>query len=107
MRSSPRLASLLTLGFALACDSIAAAKYDFGPWAAGTSPQEVGQRVADRFVASPHQNYGRPSPPKTVTYPEVCTWYGALTFADLSRNDSLKSQLTARFEPLFREEKTM
>jgi len=107
MRSLPRFASVLTLGFTLAGASIAAAKFDFGPWAAGTSPQEVGQRVADRFVASPHQNYGRPTPPKTVTYPEVCTWYGALIFADTSKNDQLKSQLAARFEPLFGAEKNM
>jgi unsaturated rhamnogalacturonyl hydrolase len=85
----------------------AASAYDFGSWPAGTSPQEIGQRVANRFVASPHQNYGRPTPPKTVTYPEVCTWYGALLFADLSKNDLLKTQLAERFEPLFREKKSM
>lgn len=103
----PRLNSVLSLGLALATASVAAAKYDFGPWAPGTSPQEIGQRVADRFIASPHQNFGRPTPPKFVTYPEVCTWYGALVFADMGKNDALKARLAERFEPLFREEKSM
>lgn len=107
MSPLPRLSTLLTVGFTLVTASVASAAYDFGAWPAGSSPQEVGQRVADRFVASPHQNYGRPTPPKTVTYPEVCTWYGALVFADMSKNEPLKAQLAARFEPIFREEKTM
>lgn len=103
----PRLTSVLALGYALVAASVASAAYDFGPWAPGTSPQEIGLRVANRFVASPHQNYGRPTPPKTVTYPEVCTWYGALRFADLSQNEKLKGELAARFEPLFTEKKSM
>jgi rhamnogalacturonyl hydrolase YesR len=107
MSPLPRLAPVLHLALALAGTAAASAAYDFGPWAPGTSPQEIGDRVADRFVASPHQNYGRPTPPKTVTYPEVCTWYGALVFADMSKNDQLKARLAARFEPLFREEKSM
>jgi unsaturated rhamnogalacturonyl hydrolase len=79
----------------------------FGAWPAGQSPQEIGKRVAARFVASPHQNFGRPTPPKTITYPEVCTWYGALTFADLSHDKALRDALVKRFEPLFGEEKSM
>jgi rhamnogalacturonyl hydrolase YesR len=66
----------------------------FSDWPAGTSPQEVGKRVAERFVASPHQD------PKRITYPEVCAWYGALTFARLSGDKELSSKLIARFEPL-------
>jgi hypothetical protein len=50
----------------------------FTDWPAGTSPKEVGKRVAERFVQSPHQD------PKRIIYPEVCTWYGALTFSQLS-----------------------
>jgi len=37
-------------------------------WPAGTSPQEVGKRVADHFITSPHQ-YG-----PTIHYSEVATW---------------------------------
>ena len=79
----------------------------FGAWPAGQSPVEIGKRVAARFVASPHQNFGRPTPPRTITYPEVCTWYGALTFADLSHDAALREALVKRFEPLFGSEKAM
>lgn len=74
---------------------------DFGPWPKGGSPKEIGTRVAERFAAAPHTNFGRPTPPGSITYPETCTWYGALTFAQLSRNKALTRKLIARFEPLF------
>jgi unsaturated rhamnogalacturonyl hydrolase len=107
MRLLPRLTTLLALGLALGGATGAAADYDFGPWAPGTSPKEIGDRVAARFVASPHQNYGRPTPPRTITYPEVCTWYGALVYADMSKNPALTARLAARLEPLFTEKKNM
>jgi rhamnogalacturonyl hydrolase YesR len=76
-------------------------KADFGAWPQGRSPTEIGTRVANRFVATPHTNFGRPTPPSSITYPESCTWYGALTFAKLSHNTALTKQLIDRFEPLF------
>lgn len=74
----------------------------FGKWPKGSSPEEIGKRVADHFVVTPHQNHnGNPKPPKSITYQEVCTWYGALTFAKVSNNNDLSSGLVKRFEPLF------
>ncbi|PTX90949.1 glycoside hydrolase family 88 protein [Opitutus sp. ER46] len=102
MSARLRRTLVLTLGLLAV---VRASAYDFGPWPAGGSPQEVGRRVADRFVASPHPNHGRPTPPRVITYPEVCAWYGALVFADLSHDATLQARLAARFEPLFREEK--
>ncbi|RPD41145.1 glycoside hydrolase family 88/105 protein [Chitinophaga barathri] len=67
----------------------------------GATPEEIGKRVADHFVATPHTNFGRPVPPKVITYPETCTWYGALTFAKETKNDALRQELVKRFEPLF------
>lgn len=66
-----------------------------------SSPQEVGKRVAARFLASPHPNFGRPKPPSVITYPEVCAWYGALIFAKESGDKTLTDKLAQRFEPLF------
>ena len=66
-----------------------------------SSPEEVGKRVAARFLASPHPNFGRPKPPSVITYPEVCAWYGALIFAKESRDKTLTDKLAQRFEPLF------
>ena len=58
----------------------------FSNWPAGLSPQEVGKRVAEHFVTSPHQ-YG-----PTIHYSEVATWYGALTFASLTHDDALRDR---------------
>ena len=91
-------ALLKTIAFALmfiSTTKIAAAQTDyFSNWPAGDSPQEVGKRLAEHFVTSPHQGNG------TIFYGEVATWYGALTFAQLTHDDALRSRLIQKFEPL-------
>lgn len=77
---------------------------EFRSWPAGTSPQEIGKRVTERLSITPHTNFGRPGPPSQITYPEVVTWYGALTFAQLSGDKDLDSRLIQRFQPLFGDE---
>jgi unsaturated rhamnogalacturonyl hydrolase len=74
---------------------------EFKTWPKGSSPKEIGKRIADHFIATPHTNFGRPVPPKVITYPETCTWYGALTFARETGDKKLTEQLAQRFEPLF------
>jgi unsaturated rhamnogalacturonyl hydrolase len=86
---------------ALAIAPVALAKFDFGPWPAGASPQEVGKRVADNFAARPHGNVNARQPVRMIIYPETCAWYGALTFARLTHDTTLTQQLIARFDPLF------
>ena len=88
----PLLAAGTTL-LAAARPSIAQ-QTDFTNWPAGTSPAEVGKRVAERFVVAPHMD------PKRIIYPEVCAWYGALTFAQLSGDKDLTARLIKRFDPL-------
>ncbi|MGH9735756.1 MAG: glycoside hydrolase family 88/105 protein [Candidatus Acidiferrales bacterium] len=86
------------IGFAVSSSSAqnsAQAKY-FSNWPASLSPQEVGKRVAERFVVSPHANA------TYIAYEEVCTWYGGLTFAQLSGDKALTAELMRRFEPLMR-----
>ena len=58
------------------------------------SPETVGKRVAEHFVTSPHQD------PEKITYPEVCSWYGALSFANLAHDNDLTAKLIDRFQPL-------
>jgi hypothetical protein len=29
----------------------------------GSTPEEIGKRVADHFIATPHTNFGRTTPP--------------------------------------------
>jgi rhamnogalacturonyl hydrolase YesR/catechol 2,3-dioxygenase-like lactoylglutathione lyase family enzyme len=66
----------------------------FVNWPSGMSPAELGKRVAAHFVTSPHQD------PRRIIYPEVCTWYGALTFARLFGDQELLDSLIKRFDPL-------
>jgi unsaturated rhamnogalacturonyl hydrolase len=74
---------------------------DEAAWPKGASPQEVGLRVAEHFVVTPHGNPGRTNAVTSIIYPETCAWYGALTFAQLSSNQDLTARLIRRFEPLF------
>jgi rhamnogalacturonyl hydrolase YesR len=70
---------------------------DLKHWPAGSSPQEIGKRVAEHFVIRL-----LPDAPGKIIYPEVCTWYGALTFAHLTGDNKLLTRLEERFSPLFR-----
>ncbi|PTY08713.1 glycosyl hydrolase [Opitutaceae bacterium EW11] len=75
------------------------ARFEFGSWAPGTSPQEVGKRIAERFLATPRLDWGAKS--RFIVYPEVCAWYGALTYAKLAGDTDLSKRLVERFEPIF------
>jgi len=66
----------------------------FTSWPAGSSPQEVGKRLAEHFVTSPHQGM------RTIFYGECGTWYGALTVAQLTHDDALRQRLIDKFVPL-------
>jgi rhamnogalacturonyl hydrolase YesR len=76
---------------------VATAQQDyFGNWPAGRSPQEVGKALSEHFITSPHQHS-----PGTIFYGEVGTWYGALTFAQLTHDTDLRDRLIKKFEPLY------
>src|SRR6266478_3236171 len=85
--------ALLILTLSLTLPAAAQTNY-FTDWPTGTSPAEVGKHVAEHFVTSPHAD------PKHIVYQEVCTWYGALTFAQLSGDKDLSAKLIQRFDPL-------
>ena len=77
-------------------------------WPRGTSPQEIGKKVAERLASMPYQNFpNRAEPPKHIIYPEVATWYGALTFSALSGDHELSQRLIRRFDPLFGDKSEM
>ena len=77
----------------------------FSKWTTGTSPQEIGQRLSTRFLSIPHGHGGEGGhSPNYITYPEVCAWYGALTFAQLTQNKALQLDLVKRFDKLKNEE---
>ena len=68
---------------------------EFRSWPAGSSPTEVGKRVAERFVSTVRLNQD------SAVYPAICTWYGALTFAQLTNDKSLLEKLIAEFDEQF------
>ncbi len=90
MKSLNAWAGILAAGFA----ATAFAQTDFTNWPEGRSPKEIGKAVAEHFVTSPHQYT------PTLHYSEVCTWYGALTFAQLTHDDALRGELIAKFDPM-------
>lgn len=91
-----KLAQWFVLSLSLATCSLAAQTPQsyFTNWPAGLSPQEVGKRVAEHFVPSPHHQ------PDKIHYSEAATWYGALTFAALTHDAALQQELIHRFDPL-------
>lgn len=72
-------------------------------WPSGTSPEEVGNKIAYRFLQSPHGKYNT-SDKAHIPYFEVCTWYGALTFARETDNKDLLQKLEQRFNVLTQQE---
>lgn len=77
------------------------AQPDLRSWPPNASPEEIGKKVAERFLASPHPSYAVSGAKQHITYFEVCAWYGALTFAKESGDKALSKKLADRFEPLF------
>lgn len=81
--------------------NLANAQSELSRWPQGSSPQEIGKRVGERFLSLPHHlSTGQASQPY-IDYPESVTWYGALTFAQLSGDKELTQKLIDRFGPLF------
>jgi len=72
----------------------------FSDWPSGRSPEEIGLRLTNNFIGSPHGVYGYGAVPH-IPYFEVCTWYGALTFVKETKNDALRDKLIDRFDPLW------
>lgn len=82
--------------------SISAQDY-FKNWPAGTSPQEVGKRVAENYIARKLE-YETNTRRQYVIYPEVCGWYGSLTVAHLTKDKDLQKRLIEKFDRFFTEE---
>jgi rhamnogalacturonyl hydrolase YesR len=68
----------------------------FSNWAPGTSPAEVGTRVAERFFK--HElDYVDGSRPYVI-YPEVISWYGSLEVARLTKNKDLQERFVRKLD---------
>ena len=67
------------------------------------SPEKVGAILSRNFIPSKHMWYGKG---KWIHYAEVCTWYGALRYAEITGDKQLAGQLKDRFDLLVTMEKS-
>lgn len=89
-------ASLVFVGRAIADESHS--KY-FSDWPDGASPAVVGKRIAENLI--PRKFRFETMPEKAsigVIYPEIISWYGALTVAKLTDDKDLQERLVKRFD---------
>jgi len=82
----------------LATAAAVAQNKNFGDWPAGTDPREVGKRVAERFIPTPHMEMNSHGP-QALHYAAVNTWVGALQFAKIIDDKDLQQRLVKRFDP--------
>jgi len=87
-----KLPHLLCCACLLALPASAQNKY-FQNWPEGADPRTVGDHVAQHFIESPHME-------QVIPYAEVCLWYGALAWSDVTDDADLRAMLQARFQPL-------
>ena len=99
--------------FAGAClmfSSLQAQEYNLTKFPKGSTPLEVGNRIANKFIVTPHTRFGNPraeKAPNYITYPDACAWLGALWFGKVTKNEPLLDKLKDRFVPLFSTEQKM
>ncbi len=82
--------------------------YDLKHWPKGKAPQDIGKRIANKYLDTPHTYYGNThpeTPPTQITYPDVCTWLGGLWFSKVTNDKDLFKRFENRFAPLFDTEK--
>lgn len=89
---------------------INAQNYKLTDFPKGSTPEDVGHRIVNKYLQTPHSLYGNTRPstkPHQITYPDVCTWLGGLWFADAIGDEPLYNRLVDRFEPLFSAERNL
>ncbi|MEY3897994.1 MAG: Unsaturated rhamnogalacturonyl hydrolase YteR [Verrucomicrobiota bacterium] len=93
------LTSVLSAGLSLLAFAEAPRSEHFSDWPQGAAPAEVGKRVAGNFLTRKFRYETMPDKAALgVIYPEVITWYGALTLAQLTKDQELTDRLVEKFE---------
>lgn len=94
--------NLFCAALVIAALSSCGGKESYFDFPKGLTPEDVGRKLSLHFVSAKHVLHGN----KWVQYPEVCTWLGALRFAEASGDETLVRRAQERFEPLFTTEQT-
>ena len=89
---------LLALSFVLSIGTLTAAGQSeyFNNWPAGTSPKEIGKRLAENFAKRDFEFQSGKR--QFVIYPEACAWYGSLNVAKEIGDRDLTSRLIKKFD---------
>src|SRR6202142_1112401 len=61
---------------------------DLSVWPRGVAPAVVGKALAEHFLTGTQAE-------RFSGYPYVCTFYGAMTFAELTHDDAMRDRLIA------------
>lgn len=93
---------LLALALLLSCAALNATNpKEFKKFPPKSNPEYVGQLIAQRYLSVPYRHFDEiPGPPPYIVYPETCTWFGALRFAEVTKDKKMLRQLEERFFPL-------
>ncbi|MDR0510674.1 MAG: glycoside hydrolase family 88 protein [Rikenellaceae bacterium] len=94
----------------LAGTNAVAQSYDLKHFPNGSRPEQIGTKLVERYLQTPHSHWGNidgKNKATLVTYPDVCAWLGALWFTSAVKNDGLYDKLVERFEPLFTTEREL
>ncbi|PYS89157.1 MAG: glycosyl hydrolase [Acidobacteria bacterium] len=68
----------------------------FGNWPTGSSPSEIGKRLAENWVKRDFEFQSGKR--QFLIYPEACAWYGSLVTAKLLKDGDLQSRLATKFD---------
>ncbi|MDR2498106.1 MAG: glycoside hydrolase family 88 protein [Tannerellaceae bacterium] len=90
----------LIIALCLSSCSTGEAYFDFPK---GSKPEEVGKKLSRHFIESDHYLIYS----KWIHYAEVCTWLGALRFAEATGDTAIVNGLQSRFELLFDAEQAL
>lgn len=76
-------------------------RVELGSWPDEALPQIIGKRVAENFIVRPYRAQSDPTKAQIgIIYPEVCTWYGALEVAQLTKDTDLQKRLIQKLDRL-------
>ena len=101
---------ILFAAFSGWCGTMNAQDADLKKRMKDADPKVIGTRIVNKFLVTPHTRFGNPraeKAPNYVTYPDACTWLGALWFSKAVKNKDMQQRLKERFAPLFTTEKNM
>lgn len=103
--------AFVSFAAALLCLSASAVKsYDLKNFPEPVDPLSVGTALVEHYLTQDHSHWGdihSKYKPDLVTYPDVCTWIGAIWFTRANGLDDLYQKLVERFEPILGEKSNL